>query len=51
MSKIQYFRNKISKSPSARPQHQHPLTSDFGDLKLRDLAKQWFSNYLWWNRN
>jgi len=22
--------------------HQHPLTIEFGDLKLRDLVKLWF---------
>jgi len=44
MTKMRYFNNKFSKiteswrlsAPSA------PLTSDFGDLKLRDFPKLWF---------
>jgi len=44
MSKMRYFNNKFSKitkgwgicTPSA------PLTSDFGEINLRDLPKLWF---------
>jgi len=43
MSKMPYFNNKFSKSPSAGgPPPQRPIYSRFGDLKLRDLPKLCF---------
>jgi len=45
MSKMHYFSNKFS---NFRPQRS--LIFNFGDLKFRDLAKQWFWSWLWQNR-
>jgi len=52
MSKIRYFNNKFSKIAKRWElcTHSVPLTSDFSDLKLRDLSKSVFSNELWRNR-
>jgi len=49
MSEMRYFNNQVLKiakrwslcAPSA------PLTTDFGDLNLRDLSKSVFSNGIW----
>jgi len=44
MPKMHYFSNKFSKIT------KRPLIFDFGDLKLRDMAKFCFSSWLWRNR-
>jgi len=52
MSKMHYFVTNFQKSPSTgalRP--QHPLTFDFDDLKLRNLAKLWLFKLIMTNRN
>jgi len=49
MSKMHYFSNKFSKIAKrwelSAP--RRPSTFDFGDLKLCDMAKLCFSNWLW----
>jgi len=45
------FRNKLSKiSQRWARRAPAPLNLRFGDLKLRDLAKLWISNWLWQNQ-
>jgi len=48
MSKMHYFSDKFSKIAKrwVLSAPQRPLIFDFGDLKLRDLVKLWFSNGL-----
>jgi len=51
MSKMHYFSDTFQKSSSAGGfPLLAPLTFDVGDLKLRDLDKLCFSNWLWRNR-
>jgi len=52
MYKMHYFSNKFSKIAKRRGlSAASPLTFFSGDLKLHDLVKLCFSNWLWWNRN
>jgi len=52
MSKKRYFNDKFSKIVSVRNSAppSASTSSDFGDLKLRDLPKSGFSNVLWQNQ-
>jgi len=48
MSKMHCFSNKFSKI--AKHWGQRDSSFDFGDLKLRELIKLRFSNWLWRSR-
>jgi len=50
MSKVHYFSIKSSKNRQAMGGSLPPFSFDIGDLKLHDLAKLSFSNWLWRNR-
>jgi len=49
---MHYFSNKFSKTAKrwGLSAPQRPLIFNFGELKLRNLAKLCFSSWLWRNR-